>query len=548
MKRLLLLLPALALALAGCKPAATPVQEGDRTQTLLLANASEPEQLDPQLVTFQNDAAIDLALFEGLLSFDPQTLAPVRGVAERWEVSPDGLTYTFHLRADARWSDGDSVTADDFIWSYRRMLTPAFGAEYVNMLFVVKNAEAFHEGKAPFEAVGFAAPDPRTLVVTLTRPVPYFLSLMAHQSWYPVQRKTIEKFGKIDSRATRWVLPGNMVGNGPFVLKEWKINEVITVEKNPFYWDAASVKLHAIRFFPVDSGDTAERAFRSGQLHASPVPVQKLPLYRKSYASYLFVSPELSTSFLKVNVTKPPLDKPEVRRALAMAIDRRAIVDTVLKGDQIPAYHLTPPGISGYETEGEMLFHEDVAEARQLMAQAGYPDGKGFPKIVLTLVGGGASGGNPFGEALQQMWKQTLGIDVVLQNVEAKVYYEGLQTLNYQITTAGWVGDYLDPTTFLDLLEKDNPNNQTGWGSAEYDALLDKASHTSDPTARFGVLRQAETLAMREMPYIPLIFAVRRTLRRPDVQGWYENVLDVHPYKAVWLDPAVAGPARLPRP
>ncbi len=542
----LLLLP--AFLLAGCKRAPTPVEEGDRTQTLLLTNGSEPEELDPQLVTFQNDAAIDLALFEGLLSVDPKTLDPVPGVAESWEVSPDRLTYTFHLRADARWSDGDPVTAGDFLYSYRRMLSPALGSEYVNMLFAVRNAEAFHEGKAPFEQVGFAAPDPRTFVVTLSRPVPYFLSLVAHQSWYPVQQKTIERFGKIDTRVSRWVFPGNMVGNGPFVLKEWRVNEVITVEKNPYYWDAANVRLHAVRFFPMDSGDTAERAFRSGQLHTSPVPVPKLPLYRAHYASYLFVAPELATSFLKVNVTKPPLDKPEVRRALAMAIDRRAIVETVLKGDQIPAYHLTPPGIGGYEAGEEASFHEDAAEARRLLAAAGYPGGKGFPKVELTMVGGGSSAGNPFGEALQQMWKQALGIDVSLVNVEAKAYYQALQSLGYQITTAGWVGDYLDPTTFLDLLEKDNPNNMTGWGSAAYDALLDRAAHTADPAARYAVLRQAEALAMREMPDIPLIYSVRRTLRRPDVHGWYENVLDVHPYKAIWLDPATAGPARLPRP
>jgi oligopeptide transport system substrate-binding protein len=536
----------LALLLGGCQRQLTPVEQGDRDQTLLLDNGVEPEQLDPQMVTFQTDANIDFALFEGLLSPDPQTLAPIPGVAERWEISADGLTYTFHLRENARWSDGDPVTADDFLYSYRRMLTPSLGAEYASMLFVVKNAEAFHAGKVPFEQVGFAAPDARTFRVTLAQPVPYFLSLVAHQAWFPVQRKTIEKFGRLDDRATRWVLPGNLVGNGPFVLKQWRVNEVVEVEKNPLYWDAAAVRLNRVRFFPIDTADTGERAFRSGQIHVGPVPVPKLPLYRKSYPSYLFIHAELMTEFLKCNVTLPPFDKAEVRRALALAIDRPALIAAVLKGDQIPATHLCPPGLPGYDPGAAAGFHEDVAEARRLLAAAGYPGGKGFPATELMWPGSGAA--NPLAEAVQQMWKENLGIEIPIVMRESKACYEALQSLRYQITVSGWIGDYLDPTTFLDLLRANNDNNQTGWKDPAYDALLDRAARTLDPVARFALLRQAEAQAIQAMPFIPLFHGVARGLRRPDVHGWYENVLGVHPYKAIWLDPATAGPARLPRP
>ena len=546
MKRLLsLLLLAAALLGTGCKPRLTPVQEGDRTQTLLLDNGSEPEQIDPQLVTFQTDANIDFALFEGLTGLDPQTLAPEPAVAASWDVSPDGLVYTFHLRPEARWSDGSPVTAGDFLYSYRRILSPRLGSEYAYMHFMVKNAEAFNSGKlADFSQVGYTAPDDHTLRITLDHPVPYFLSLVAHQSWYPVQRGNVEKFGAIDDRATRWVMPGNLVGNGPFILKTWRVNDVIEVVKNPYYWDAASVRLNGIKFFPIESGDTAERAFRSGQLHVSGIPVQKLPMYRSHYSQYLFIAPELSTFFLKCNVTQPPLNNPAVRRALSMAIDREALIKTVLKGDQIPAYQLTPPDIGGYSAPDE--FRADPDEARRQLAAAGYPNGAGFPKVELIMAGSGA--GSPLAEAIQQMWKKTLNIDVSILNVETKAYYEAMETLHYQLTFSGWVGDYLDPTTFLDLLTSGNTNNQTGWADPAYDKLLDQAAHTLDPAARRAVLLQAEALAMNEVPYIPIFHSVRRTLRRPDIQGWYENVLDLHPYKYIWLDPAAAGPARLPRP
>ncbi|MDE1171069.1 MAG: peptide ABC transporter substrate-binding protein [Verrucomicrobium sp.] len=531
-----------ALLLAGCKGRETPVQRGDGDGVLLLGNGGEPSQLDPHLVTGQSDANIDFTLFEGLLTVDPQTLAPVPGVAERWEVTPDGLTYTFHLRHDARWSNGDPVTSADFLYSCRRILSPALGSEYAYMHFMVKNAEAYNAGKiADFSQVGYEAPDPYTFRVRLEHPVPYFPSLITHHTWIPVHRACIEKFGAMDERGTRWVLPGNMVGNGPFRLKAWKVNELVEVEKNPYYWDAARVRLRAVRFLPYDDGDAEERAFRSGQLHVSAVPVAKLDLYRKKYPQYLHAFPQMATTFLKVNVTKPPLDKPEVRRALAMAIDRESIVRTVLKGDQVPAFRLTPPDMAGYT--GRAHFDESVAEARALMAKAGYPGGKGFPRLELLMPGAGAGG--LLAEAIQQMWRKNLGIDVAIVNQEGKVYEEWLRNLKYQICFYGWIGDYVDPNTFLDIFVTNGGNNQTGWADPAYDKALAEANRTLDPAARRELLQKSEAILVSQMPMIPLFFSVGRTLWRPDVKGWYSNVLGAHPLKYVWLDPATAGPARI---
>ncbi len=322
------------LIFSGCRRRETAVQEGDRTQVLHRGIGGEVGDLDPHLAT--NIAEIDIisSLFEGLVAEDPVDLHPVPGVAERWEISSDGLHYTFHLRADARWSDGRPVTAADFVASWRRMLTPSLAAENAGLLYVLLGAEAFHKGAAPdFAQVGVAAPDARTLRVTLDHPTPYFLSLLTHPAWAPVPLATLTRHGSAFNRGNAWTRPGRLVGNGPFNLKTWEPNKVIVVEKSQSYWESSRVRLNAVHFYPTDSVDSEERAFRTGQLHLTYVlPFAKVDTYRKSAPQFLRTDPYLNTYFLRLNTRVAPLNNERVRRALALAIDRAASVQGILRG------------------------------------------------------------------------------------------------------------------------------------------------------------------------------------------------------------------------
>jgi len=537
-----------ALLVTGCKPRLTPVQEADKTQTLLLGNSSEPSSIDPQAVQWDMDSHVTSALFEGLTDVDTKTLKPIPAAASSWEISPDGLTYTFHLRPEAKWSNGDPVTSADFLYACRRILSPNLGSEGAQYHFMVKNAQAYNAGKiTDFSQTGYEAPDPLTFRVHLAYPVPYFLYLIGGDPWYPLHQATIEKFGAIDEPGTRWTLPGNLVGNGAFMLKTWRVNDVIEVVKNPYYWGADQVRLNAIKFFPIVSLDSEERAFRSGQIHiSSTLPLSKIDGYRKHYPEFFQNGPIMVSYFYQFNVTQPPFDKPAVRRALALAIDRESLVKDVTRAGQIPAYRLVPPGMGDYDaTDGGPMFAADVAEARRLLASAGYPDGKGFPKVELLY--NTSEGHRRIAEAIQQMWKKNLNIDITLYNQEAKVYYELIQQKKYQVARMGWGGGYFDPTAFLDIMRSDADNNHTGWNNPAYDALLDQAKQVTDPPARLLILKKAEHLLMDDMPLIPLYFYTKPQLVRPEVQGWTPNVLEAHRYQEIWLDPAKAGPARLER-
>lgn len=531
----LLALALCLLVLCGCGKRETLVEIGDRTQELFISNADEPSGLDPQTSIGNIEANIQLALFEGLVTGDPKQNMPRPGVAETWDISPDGKIYTFHLRHNALWSNGDPVTADDFVESYRRMLMPSLAAQYSYMLYPVTNAEAYNLGKITnFDQVGFKALDRFTLRVTLHSPTPYLLSMMIHQSWYPVPIKTIEKYGALDDEANTWTRPGHIVGNGPFVLKEWRMNSHILVAKSPTYWDAAHVRLNKIYFDPTSSYDTEERMFRSGQLHdtfqASP---SKIAYYEKYKPNLIVISPELATYYYKINVLRPPLNDKRVRKALAMAIDRHAITETVSRGGELPAGCLTPPDTAGYTCKTQI--REDIPAARKLLAEAGYPDGKGFPTIELLF--NTLQSHKAIAEALQEMWRKNLNIDVRLHNEEWKVYLDTMHHTNYDIGRAGWIGDYQDPSTFLDCFTTDSGNNETGWSNLEYDKLCKAASDIGDQSARFAYFQKAEAILMDEMPIIPIYFYTLPRMIRPSVKGFYPNLLDQHNYKYVYLDP-----------
>jgi oligopeptide transport system substrate-binding protein len=528
-----ILIAGLWLPSTGCSRRETNVQRGNREQVLHRGIGAELPDLDPHLAIGTSEYNVLSSLLEGLVSEDPVDLHPVPGVAERWEISPDGRVYTFHLRANARWSNGEPVTASDFIASFRRVLTPAFAASNATMLHPVRNAEAYRSGRLTnFEDVGFAAPDERTLRITLEYPTPHFLSMLSLPAWLPVPVATIARYGPVDQRSTQWTRPDRFVGNGPFVLKTWRRNQVIAVEKSPTYWDAATVRLNGICFYPIDSLDAEERAFRAGQIHLTEAMAPaKIDVYRRTQPQLLRIDPYLGTYFYRFNVKQPFLDDPRIRRALAMAVDRQAIVANVLRGGQLPATAFTPPWINGYAPPPGIP--SDFAAARRLLAEAGHPGGLGLPPFELLF--NSSEGHQLIGEAVQEMWRQELGVEVRLVNQELKSTQDARSLGNYQILRSVWIGDYIDPLSFLGIWTSDSDNNFTGWSSPVYDRLIAEAARTADPADRNALLQRAETVFLDAAPIIPLYYYKHVFLLQPSVHGWNPTLLDHHPYKYVWL-------------
>ena len=529
---LTLLLP--LLAFTGCGKRDTAVERGNREGVLHLSVGSEPSDLDPHIVTGLGEAKIIQSLFDPLVSYDPATLAPVPALAERWEISADGLTYTFHLRADAKWSNNDPITAQDCIDSWRRMLSPSLAADYAYLFYVLRGAEAFNKGRTTdFSAVGLAAPDARTLIVTLNHPTPYFLQILLNSPWRPIHVRSIATHGEPLRRGTAWTRPGRIVTSGPFMLKEWIPQQHLVVEKSPIYWDRARVRLNGVRFFPTDSIDAEERAYRAGQLHATwALPLSKvLPLQREQSPA-LRIDPILETYFFRLNVRKAPFTDPRVRRALALAVDRDAITANILPGGRQPAPSFIPPLLQGYTPPARRAF--DLAAARQLLADAGFPGGAGLPPIeilynnseILRLVA----------EAIQQMWRRDLGVDIRLVNQEFKVVFANRRAGDYQVLLGSWTADYLDATTFLDMWLSDSGNNHTGWKSPAYDALAARALTIADPNARAAVLAESETLVLDAAPIIPIYFNTHVYLLHPSVKGWQPTPMDHTDYRYVSLE------------
>ncbi len=522
-----------ALLAASCTKRETPVEEGIRTHTLLVGNAEEPATLDPNLVDAYTDSNVIVALFEGLTIPDPKTSQPVPGAAEGWEISPDGLTYTFHLRPTGRWSNGDPVTAADFAYSMRRILTPALGSAYSYMLWPIKHAQAFNTGKiTDFAQVGVTVVDPLTLRLTLERPTPYLLALAMHQSWMPVHQATIEKFGRLEDRNSAWTRPGNLVGNGAFTLTEWSPNSRIIVTRNHHYRDDANNHLERVILFPIHNADTDEMSYRAGQLHLTySVPTAKIPVYRAKAPGELRLDLLLATNWLQFNATKPPLNNVKVRQALALAIDRTMLVTNIYAGSRQPAFTVVPPGCGGYTPPaGQKL---DFAAARALLAEAGYPGGRGLPTIAMQTVSDDRVG--KIIEAIQAMWLKELGVHLTIEPMEQKTLLQNMQSLNFTMGMGGWSADFADPITFLDTFTTGNGNNFSGWSNPTYDRLIAQAGNTGDPAARFALLQQAEKLLLDEAPVAPFVFGVRSFLIHPAVKGWYPSPIGIHLYQRVEL-------------
>jgi oligopeptide transport system substrate-binding protein len=531
-----LLLGSFAIALlASCTGGESNVESGNRDSIFHFGNGSEPQGLDPHVVTGVPENHILRALFEGLAVKNPYTLEPEPGVASRWDISEDGRVITFHINPAAVWSNGEPMTANDYVWSWRRLLTPTLGAEYAYMLFPVKNAEAFNKGTiVDFSEVGVKALDDSTLQVTLNERTPYFLQLMDHYSTFAVHRPTIEKFGSATDRYTPWTRVENMVSNGAFRLKSWQLNRRIELQKSDTYWDRDKVSLNGIVYYPTENVVSEERMFRVGQLHyTGSVPLGKIPVYQAMEDSPYVQAPYIGTYYYLLNTTRAPTDNLNVRKALSMAVDRDKLNKTVLKGTNVSAYSITPPDTLGYYPP--RLFSYDVEAAQKFLAEAGYPNGEGWPGLELTY--NTSEDHRKIAVALQQMWKDNLNIEVTLTNQEWKVYLDSLTNMQFQIARRGWIGDYVDPNNFLDLFITGGGNNNTGFADPAYDEMiLREAPQAATKEERFAIFKRAETLLMEQMPIIPIFTYTSKHLIHPSVNGLPPNLMDSLNMKYVWLD------------
>ena len=530
-----LILAFAVILIASCDVGEGNVASGNRLGILHYGNGSEPQGLDPHVVTGVPENHIVRALFEGLAVKNPYTLEPEPGVAERWIFSDDKRVITFFLNPDARWSNGDPVQASDYVWSWQRALNPAMGNQYSYMLFPVINAEAFAKGQInDFEKVGVKALNQKTLEVTLNEPTPYFIQLLDHYSTFAVHPPTIMKFGKSTDRYTKWTRAENIVGNGPFVMTEWKLNRRIVVKKSPTYWDRDKVGLNGVVFYPTENSVTEERMFRVGQLHyTAGVPLDKIPIYRDMENTPYVQAPYLGTYYYLLNTNKKPLNDVRVRQALSLSIDRDILTSTVLQGTAFPAYSITPPDTLGYYPP--RLFGYDPDKAKELIAEAGYPDGKNWPGI--EIIYNTSEAHRKIAVAIQQMWSSVLNIQVTLSNQEWKVYLDSVDQMEFDIARRGWIGDYVDPNNFLDLFISEGGNNSTGYANAVYDDLiLKKSTKAADRESRYQIFYRAETMLMQAMPIIPIYTYTSKHLIHRSVKGLPSNLMDSLNLKYVWLE------------
>jgi oligopeptide transport system substrate-binding protein len=495
-------------------------------QHFLLGNTTEPEGLDPGIVTGVPEHRLLLALFEGLTSLDPKTLEPRPGTAKSWDISADGLTYTFQVREDARWSDGQPLTSQHFYDAWKRVLTPVTAATYAYQLFPIANAEAYQKGEiADFAKVGVTAPDPRTLVVTLGAPCPYFLDLCAFFTLYPVRIDVIAEHGD------RWQRPEHMVSNGPFKLTAWEARQHIIMEKNPNYWDADFVKLDKITAYPYDNLDTTYNLFLNKKIHWSPaIPQPKLEEIKRNPDYY--VAPYLGTYFYRFNCSKPPFNNPAVRKAFSLAVDRSIVTDHVLRAGQQPATWFCPP-VAGYEPVKGLPYNRDLA--RETLAAAGYGPDNPFPEIELLFNTQEAH--KMVAESIVQQLSDNLNVNISLRNTEWKIYLDHMDKLEYDIIRSGWIGDYGDPNTFFDMWVTGGGNNRCGWSHAKYDKLVRQSQNEADHAKRLALFTEMEKILVEEeFPILPIYIYVNQGLLAEQVLGWHENVRDIHPWNFIWLE------------
>ena len=489
-------------------------QDLHQNQTIQIGNGAEPKDLDPAIVTGVPEAHIVENLFEGLTTLDPFTQEVLPGVATSWTVSQDGRSYTFHLRPDAKWSDGTALTAKDFLFAWERVLNPKTASEYAYQLHPIKGAEHYNKGQTKdFSQVGVKALSDQELLVTLENPIAFFLQLTAFHTLFPTPSQVITKL----KDQTQWTRPEHMVSNGPFRLNTWRMNQEIKLVKNEHYWDKDNVFLQESIFLPIENADTEEKKFISGEIHmTSGLPPHRIPQYTKDKSQDFQAHPLLASYFYYFNTEQKPTNDKRVRRALALAIDRQAIVEKITKGGQIPAVQFTPPQVGGYSYQGPKTLptgtpsQEHIQEAKKLLAEAGYPEGKGLPTLQILYNTGDAH--KKVALAIQSMWKKNLNIEAELFNQEWKVYLDTMLKGQYTVARGGWTADYSDPNTFLDLWVTGGGNNRTRWSSKTYDQWIEEAAKTQDHNQRNQIFQKAESLLLEELPILPIYIYTKTNL------------------------------------
>lgn len=543
------------LLAAGCarRPQTSLPPASETQRPLRILHWSDVRHFDPARISWLVDIRVANALFEGLLSYEPTEGRLAEGVAHLPpEISQDQRIYTFHLRSEAKWSDGSPVTAADFVWSWQRVLQPAVAADYVQHFFLIQNAEAYWlglQGRGPavdFEQVGIRALDAHRLEVRLRASCAYWLDLMAFVAFFPVHRPSVQPFARklptgLLDYDSGWALPGQLVGNGPFVLAAHQRNRRIRLQRNLHYWDREHVPSEVLEIIPVEEANAAFRIYESRQAEImtfSPPQLIRADLLQQMGVQRQDVHSVgvFGTHFFRFNTRKPPLDDPRVRRALCRAVDRDKIARQVLRGGQRATAFLVPAGTGDYVSPQGLGF--DPAAAREQLADAGYTDGAALGEIeILYNI---QDEQELIASAIKQMWEQNLGVRSVLVTQERLVFTDSLRSLNYQVARGGWFGDYFDPMTFLELFTSDNGNNDTGFAHPRYDQLIAKARDEPDSGKRNQYLHQAETiLVQQQCPILCLWNYAEMQLYDPQrVAGYYLNPRLRNPFKYVgWNRP-----------
>ncbi len=527
------LLPVILVTLAGAAVMLNACSNGanDREASptgrpvLNRALSTEPESLDPQKGRSVQAADVLRDIGEGLVTYDAAgNLVP--GTAESWEIAADGLSYTFRIRADARWSNGDPVTAADFVSGLQRLVDPATAAFYAAEIGTVVNAEAIVAGKMDPAELGVAATDERTLVISLVRPTPYLLSLLTHSSTFPVHR------GSVDQHGAQFARAGNLVSNGAYVLADWEPGAVIELHRNAHYWNDAGTSIDVVRHHVVTQELAEFNRYRAGELHVtSTVPPENFEQIRADYADQLHIAPTLGVYYYGFNMTRPPFaDNPELRQALSMAIDREVLVEAITGRGEAPAYSWVPPGIHNYDPVqlpyAGLSRQEREAIAQSLYRKAGY--GKNNP-LRFELRYNTSDTQQRIALAVQAMWRKVLGAEATTVNVEFQVLLD--QMRNREVTEvfrSSWFGDYNDANTFLAIMQSDSAANMPGYSNPEFDALMQSAGEQLDLDRRRLYLEEAERVLLADHAVIPLYFYVSKHLVKPEVGGWQDNILNYH--------------------
>jgi oligopeptide transport system substrate-binding protein len=492
-------------------------------------SAAEPETVDPHKTSTVYEAHVLRDLFEGLVMQDSKAeLIP--GVAESWTVSDDGKTYTFKLRENAAWSDGSPVTAEDFVYSFRRLEDPATGAEYASMLYPVVNAEEVNGGKAKPEELGVKAVDARTLEVSLKAPTPYFLEMLTHQAAYPVNKAAIDKLG------ADWIKPGKLVSNGAFTLAEWVPNDHIKMVKNPKFHDAANVKIDVVNFIPTEDRSSAMKRFEAGELDSyDDLPTEQLTDLKAKFGDQIRVAPYLGTYYYAIKTDKAPWDNVELRNAVSMAIDRDFLAEKVWNNSMFPGYSMVPPGIKGYTSAAATFADKSQIdreeEATKILEKLGYGPDK---PLKMEIRYNTSENHKNTAVAIQEQLKP-LGIEISLLNTDTKTHYAHLeQKGDYDVARAGWIADYQDPETFLGISVKASGNNYSSYNSPKFEEAMAKAAAAGgNPEERFKLLSEAERILVDEVGNIPLLHYSFHNIVSPKLVGFEDNVMDVHPSRFI---------------